>query len=161
MTGQEVQDKLDAVVTDLQTTGKGQTTQFMFRDASNQPQILPLSSDANGVVDAVQLAAIQTFVDTLKDVVTNYNAAVAPVKAASETFKLAKANHQALYDDASTARTALNTALENDANYQAAKTAYDVERNDIEYQNARAAYAENNASENIAELTAAKGSYVG
>ena len=61
MTGQEIQDRLDAIVVDLQTKGKVQT--FFFRDSDNVPNVLPLSSTAQGVVNAGQLADIQAVVE--------------------------------------------------------------------------------------------------
>lgn len=72
MLAMEIQDRLDAIVHDLQFAGKGKTVQLMFRDASNQPHILPLSSNAAGVVDAAQLTAVQTFVNGLKTAADTY-----------------------------------------------------------------------------------------
>lgn len=80
----EIQDRLDAIVHDLQFAGKGKTIQLMFRDASNQPLILPLSSDASGVVNAAQLSAVQTFVTGLKTAADTYNTDTAPYTAKAQ-----------------------------------------------------------------------------
>lgn len=160
MTGQDFQDKLDSIVRDLQTNGKGQTVNILFRGAGNAPQILPLSSDANGVVNAGQLAAIQAFINPLKVIATDYTNARVPVDAALEAFKTAQEPHQALMDAATAARKALTDALDADAAYQTAKTALDTARLDPDYVGFSADYRDGNVSENYAELSSAKGKYV-
>lgn len=160
MTGQDIQDKLDALVVDLQTKGKGQTVQVSVRDVDNSQYVLPLSSDANGVVNNAQLVEIQSFVTQIVPVANAYNAAIAPVRAASEAFKLAQAPHEALITAASTARTNLQTALDADPDYNAAKTALDGERNDAGYIAARDNYAAYNVSEIFGNLGDAKGKYI-
>ncbi|MBX7173927.1 MAG: hypothetical protein K1X72_23355 [Pyrinomonadaceae bacterium] len=72
MTAQDFQDRLDALVLDLQTKGKGKSVNIMFRDAGNEPYVLPLSSDANGVVNAAELANVQGFVNNMKNFATQY-----------------------------------------------------------------------------------------
>jgi hypothetical protein len=160
MTGQDFQDRLDAIVADLQTRGKGQTVNIMFRESSNSPLILPLSSDANGVVNAVQLQAIQDF---LSDVITNaddYETQRAPVSAALEAFKLAQAPHEALMTAATNARKTLSDALEADPAYQTAKQALDTARRAPAYVSAARDYEDFNVSENYAALGQAKGEYI-
>ena len=61
MNGQDFQDKLGAIVNDLQTVGRGRTVEILFRDQMNTSLILPLSSTAAGVVDAAQLDQVQKF----------------------------------------------------------------------------------------------------
>ncbi len=160
MTGLDIQKNLDAVVLDLQTKGKGQTVEMMFRNPDNSSNVLPLSSDAQGVVDVGQLSAIQTVVDALKDAADTYAAQIAPVTAAQADFKYAREQHQQLIDDASTARLALSDALFNDPIYQNAKGALDTARADVGYINASFEYKDLNTSENIAEISRAKGSYL-
>lgn len=160
MTGQDFQDRLDAIILDLQTKGKGQTVNIMFRNSDNTPNILPLSSDANGVVNAAQLAAIQDFIGIMQDVADEYNQAHAPVDAALEAFKTAQAPHQALIEAAATARKNLSDALEADQDYQDAKTALDTARQDLGYIGAASEYKTQHVSENYAELQSAKGKYV-
>ena len=159
MTGQEIQDRLDAIVEDLQTDYKGQYTQIMMRGDDNTANIFSLSSDGAGNVNAIQLAAIQDFIDNLKPLADTYETEYAPVQAASETFRDARAEHQVLIDAASAARVALADALEADASYQTAKTAYDAAREDAGYVAARTAYRTNNVSENYGNLQEARGKY--
>jgi hypothetical protein len=160
MTGQDFQDRLDALVVDLQTNGKGQEVRLMFRGEGNVGNVMTLSSDPNGVVDAAQLAAVQAFIDTLKPSADSYTAELAPVSAASEAFRLAQVPHEALTEAARVARVALQDALAGDADYQAAKTALDAARADAGYIAARDSYNAGNVSENFSELTSAKGKYV-
>ena len=160
MTGQDFQDRLEALVVDLQTVGKGKTVTIMFRDDENATVILPLSSDVSGVVNATQLGEVQYYLNLYKPVADAYETERAPVTAALETFKTEQSGHQALIDAASTARVALATALEADAGYQAAKTALDAARADVGYIDAVEAYRANNVSENFGNLGDAKGKYV-
>ncbi len=160
MTGQDIQDRLDTIVADLQTKGKGQSVNIMFRNPNNSPNILPLSSDANGVVDAAQLAAIQTFVDNLIEPADDLTTFTVPVSAASEAFKTASQPHEPLRVAAQDANAALKTALENDANYQAAKTELETARANLDYIDAQMSYKNLNVSENFAALGQAKGEYV-
>ncbi len=160
MTGQDFQDKLDAIVADLQTVGKGKTINLMFRGLENSPEIFPLSSDVNGVVNAAQLAAIQTFVSDLKPIADTYTTEYAPVTTASEAFKTAQTPHDALTEAARVARVALSDALAADVPYQTAKTTLDTARSDAGYIAARDNYQANNVSENFSELSNAKGKYV-
>lgn len=159
MTGQDFQDKLDALVVDLQTKGKGQTVNIMFRDNTNSPSIFPLSSTAQGVVNAGQLAAIQAVINDLKPMADDYTVNYAPVQTALDNFKTAQAPHEALITAASTARATLQTALDGDNAYQTAKTALDAARADADYISASAAYKSENVSENYSELSNAKGKY--
>lgn len=160
MTGQDIQDRLDALVADLQTKGKGQTVNVMFRNPNNSPNILPLSSDANGVVDAGQLAAIQAVVDGLIQPADDLTTFSAPVMQASEAFKTASQPHEPLRVAAQDANAALKTALENDANYQAARAALDTARANQDYIDAQTSYKNLNVSENFAALGQARGEYV-
>lgn len=160
MTAQDVQTRLDTIVSDLQNKAKGKTTNIMFRDANNLPAIKPLSSDANGVVDAAQLADVQAFVDTLKTALTNYNTASAPVEAATETFKTERTRNLPTIEAARVAAENLKTTLEADAAYTAAKTQVETARSEPGYVSATEVYRNGNISENIAELTQARGAYV-
>jgi hypothetical protein len=121
---------------------------------------LPLSSDAQGVVDAGQLAAIQAFLAPIIDAADDYETNYAPVSAASEAFRAAREVHQGLIDAAAAARTALNDALENDAAYQTAKQTLDGARGNQLYIDARQSYDNLNVSENFAALGQARGEYV-
>ncbi len=159
MTGAEIQARLDALVLDLQTNGKGQSITVGLRNEDNVLADFPLSSDIDGVVNAGQLAAIQNAIDAIKPIADDYELEYGPVKDASEAFRTARGVHQALIDAASAARTALNDALEADVDYQAAKTAYDNARLDPDYVAARTAYKTNNVSENYGNLQEAKGKY--
>ncbi|MDQ3750429.1 MAG: hypothetical protein M3367_15650 [Acidobacteriota bacterium] len=160
MTGQDFQDKLDALVLDLQTVGKGQTIQVPLRNSANVTTIYPLSSDAAGVVNTAQLAAIQAVIDTLKPIATDFSTELAPVRTAGEDFTAARADHQALATAASAARTALSTALAADPAFQTAKTAVDAARSNPDYVAARTAYKDNNVSENYSNLSEARGKYI-
>ncbi len=160
MTGQDMQVRLDAIVADLQTKGKGQSVNIMFRNPNNSPNILPLSSDVNGVVNAAQLAAVQAFIDGLIEPADDLTTYSAPVTAASEAFKTASQPHEPLRVAAQDANVALKTALENDANYQAAKTALETARANLDYIDAQMSYKNLNVSENVAELGSATGQYV-
>lgn len=160
MTGQDFQDKLDAIVTDLQTTGKGQTVSIALRGADNSFTELLLSSSAGGVVVENQLDQIQSFIDAFKPVADNYEARREPVMAALDAFNVRRATHQAAIDAASAARATLNTALEADATYQGLKTALDTARADVDYVAAVSAYQADNISENFGNLGDAKGKYI-
>jgi hypothetical protein len=159
MTGQQLQDALDALVRDLQTTAKGRSVQIPIRDDDNNINVYTLSSDANGVVNAAQLTVLQEMVDSYKPVADAYETARAPVTALSEAFKTAQAPHEGLITAAKTARTNLETALEGDANYQAAKTALDNARSDPAYQAAIQAYKDNSIADFAAQLRLARGEY--
>lgn len=159
MTGQDIQARLDAIVTDLQTTHKGKSVDILVRAEDNTSAIRTLSSDADGVVNAVQLAAIQDFIDNLKPVADTYEAEFAPVKVASETYRLARAEHQVLIDAAQAARIALQDALTADADYQAADTALKALQADVDYVNARSNYQMFNVSENFGNISDARGKY--
>ena len=161
MTGQDIQDKLDEIVADLQTNGKGKTVEILLRAEDNTTIALPLSSDGAGVVDNNQLTAVQNFIDSLKPLADTYETELAPVKAASEIFRTAREVHQQLVDEASAARTALTDALDADQDYQDAKTAYDTARQDAGYIAARNSYKTFNISENFGNLSDAKGKYIG
>lgn len=160
MTGADFQDKLDATVSDLQTAGKGQTVQITLRNNSNELETFPLSSTAQGVVDAAQLATIQSVVDAMKVLADDYAGELVPVSAASETFSTARSAHQVLIDAASAARQTLADALEADQEYQTAKLALDAARADAGYVAAREVYRVNNVGENFGNLGDAKGKYI-
>ncbi len=123
------------------------------------PNVLPLSSTAQGVVNAGQLADIQAVVDGLKTNLDAYNTAYTPVKSALDDFNIVRGNHQVAIDAASAARSALNAELFADANYHAKKAVLDAARLEPDYISARAIYVDQNVSENIVEITQAKGSY--
>ena len=159
MTGVDFQDKLDAIVLDLQTKGKGRYVQVALRDDGNNNQTFTISSDANGVVNAAQLADIQAFINDLKPVADSFTTEYEPVKTASEAFRVASIPHQALSDAATAARVAFQDALNADPNYQATKTALDTARNDPAYIAARDAYQTLNISENFGNISDAKGKY--
>lgn len=161
MRGQDFQDRLDALVADLQTRGKNQTVNVMFRSPTNEAEIMPLSADAQGVVNAAQLAAIQAFIDPLKGFADNADTFSQPVAAASEAFKLAGQPHEALRAAAQTANAALRDALANDPAYQAARAALDSARLNQDYVESQEFYDINNVSENFAALGQAKGEYIG
>ena len=160
MTGQDFQDKLDAIVADLQTNGKNQTVNIMFRNDANAPTVFPLSSDASGVVNAAQLDAIESFLSDILPIADSYAATYAPVQTASEAFRLAQTPHEALIEAARLARATLNDALANDPAYQAARAGLDNARKDPAYVTASEQYRGWNVSENFSELTSAKGKYV-
>lgn len=160
MIGQDFQDKLDAIVEDLQTKGKGQSVEVMLRGIDNTTNIFPLSSDANGIVNAAQLDALRDFITDLKPLADAYETEYAPVKVALDAFKTAQQPHEGLMTAATNARKALSDALAADANYQAAKTALDNARNDADYIAAAEAYKGSNVSENFGNLSDAKGKYV-
>ena len=160
MTGQDFQDKLDAIVLDLQTAGKGKVVKMAFRGADNDTFDMILSSDVNGVVDAAQLAAIQAQIDNLKPLADALETESAPVKAASEAFTTAREVHRNLIDAATDARVALSAALEADQGYQNAKTTYDTARQDPDYVAARTAYKSQNVSENFGNLSDSRGKYL-
>lgn len=159
MTGQNFQERLDAIVSDLQTTGKGQSISIPIRESDNSITVLPLSSDVNGVVNVAQLAEVQAWVDTLGAVADEYTTERAPVMDLLEDYNTARGAHQALIDAASAARVTLNTALENDAAYQTAKTALETARQDADYIDARTNYENNNVSQNYAAFGSARGEY--
>jgi hypothetical protein len=161
MTDQDIQDVLDKIVNDLQTTQKGKTVDIAIRDETGAMGINPLSSDAGGVVNAAQLANIQQTVDALKPIADGYNTAFAPVKVAGQDFKTAQEPHEALITAARDARVALNTALEADQDYQDAKTALDAARLDPDYIAAFDQYKQFNVSENFGNLSDARGKYYG
>lgn len=159
MTGQEIQDRLDAIVKDLQTTQKGKGVEIALRDEGGAMSIYGLSSDANGVVNQAQLNNLQSAIDYLKPVADAYETRYAPVKTASETFRIAREVHQPLIDEATNARNALNAALEADQNYQTAKTNYETASQDPQYIAARDQYKLYNTSENFGNLSDARGKY--
>lgn len=160
MNSVDFQDKLDAIVVDLQTSGKGRTIQAMFRGINNQTVVLPLSSDAFGVVDGNQLTDVQGFVNSLKPIADTYEAERAPVMAASEAFNLRRATHQVSIDKASAARITLQDELLADTQYQTLSAALDAARTDNGYIQATTDYKTSNVSENFSELSSAKGKYV-
>lgn len=160
MTGQDIQTRLDAIVTDLQTTQRGKSTQIAFRDSADALSIFPLSSDINGVVDAAQLAAIDNFLTNVKTFANDYEAAYTPVRTASTELSTARQPHQANLDAATSARQTANTALAEDATYQTALANYEAARNDAAFLNARNGYQNWNVSENYNNLQDARGNYV-
>lgn len=159
MTEQDFQDKLNAIVQDLQTNGKGMTTQYRYRTDDGNLTVLPLSSDANGSINAAQYAAVSNMINSFADEAENYNTNYAPVKATSEAYNTARSAHQTLIDTAAASRAALTAALDADANCQAAKTAVDTARSSPAYRNALLGYRSQNISENYNNLIDAKGKY--
>ena len=159
MTGQEIQERLDMIVTDLQTTQKGKAVDVGVRGVEGGLKIHTISSDGRGSVDQAQLAEVQTIVDSLKPVADAYETERAPVTAAGEVFRDARAVHQPLIDAYAAARDAMNDAFEADANYQAALTAYNDARNDPEYIAARNNYRDYSVSENYGNLGEARQNY--
>lgn len=160
MTGQDFQDKLNEITTDLATDAKGRTVQIMFRNPDNTANVMSLSSSANGTIDADQLNPIQAVVDGLKVAADAYETNIQPVKTASAAFTAARVPHEAKSDAATAARVSLAADLDADANYQTAKANYDSARSAVSYVNARSEYSNLNLSENFSELTQAKGSYI-
>lgn len=160
MTGQEIQDKLDKIVADLQTTNKGFSTEIAFRQANGLLAVLPISADSAGIVDTAQLGAIQNVLNPIKAAADTYDTEYVSVKSASEAFSTARDAHQALIDQAKTARDNLSAALDADADYVNAKTAYDAAREAAAYIAARADYKDVNVSENYNNLSDARGNYV-
>jgi hypothetical protein len=158
MTGQDFQDKLDAIVLDLQTSFPNHSVQISLRGAGNVITVFSLSSVA-GVVNGAQLGAIQDVLDDLKPIADSYTTERVPVTSALETFKTERAGNQVAIDAASAARIALSTALLADADYQTAKTALDTARAGATYVTALTAYQSNNVSENFGNLSEARGNY--
>ena len=120
MTGQDFQDKLDAIVLDLQTVAKGKTAKIAIRGSNNDVTNFSLSSDVAGVVNAGQLALIQAEIDAIKPMADNYILQRGPVRQAAGTFNAARQPHLSLINAATSARTALNVALLADGDYQVA-----------------------------------------
>lgn len=160
MNGQDFQDRLDAIVEDLQTKGKGQTVQIALRGGDNISQTFELSSDAQGAVDANQLSAVQNFIDDMKPLADAYTGALAPVSAASEAFRIEREGHRALIDAYAAARDAMNFAFNHDAAYQAARAALEAAQTAPAYVAARDAYRGGNVSENYGNLQEARGKYL-
>ena len=160
MTGADFQLKLDAIVTDLQTVGKGQTVQVLARGSDNQSVIFPLSSSVTGVINAAQFNSLTAFVGGLKPIADFYESRRLPVVEATEAFNLRRATHQMAIDAASAARVALNTELMADSDYQSLSAALEAARTDPPYVQAVSDYRDGNVSENYAELSSAKGKYV-
>lgn len=160
MVGQDFYDKLSAIIQDLQTKGKGQTINIMFRNPDNTPNVMPLSSDINGVVNTAQWSAVETFINTLVPTANQYAQTYGPVQTALDAFKTAQAPHEAAITAATNARKALNDALMADTAYQNAKASLDAARANVDYIAARDAYVSKNVSENFAELSNVKGAYV-
>lgn len=158
MTGQDFQDRFDALLDDLQKAPADRAAHILFRSADGTPQVFPITK-AGQVINPAQVAAAQAFIDTLKPIADTYEAEFTPVRGLSETFRLARAVHQPLIDAAQTARIALQTALEADADYQAADTALRNAQTDPDYIVARTAYQNNNVSENFGNLSDARGKY--
>lgn len=160
MTGQDFQDKLDAIVLDLKTAGRGGTVEISLRSPTNAVNEFALSSNAEGVVNATQLAEIQTAVNNLKPIADEYEIERAPVQAALEEFNARRATHQAVIDAASAARQTMQDELEADETYQNLKTTLDTARADADYIAAVENYRVSNVSENFGNLGDAKGKYV-
>ena len=160
MTGQDITDRLDAIVQDLQTTQKGKLATIALRNDASVVSIFSLSSDNAGNVNAAELAAINDFISQIEGLADTYEAQYAPVSDASETYRAALEPHQALAAAATQARKDYNDAILADAAVQTAKTAYDVVRLDPDYINARDAYRTWNVSENYGNLQEARGKYV-
>jgi hypothetical protein len=162
MTGQEIQDRLDELVTDIETFADGADygVAVAVRGSDNGMNIMSLDTSNAGSVNPTQLTAIQSVLDTIKPIADTFATEYEAVRTASEAFKTERAKHQTLIDAASAARIALNDALEADTAYQAAKTALDTARSDVDYVNARTAYKANHVSEVYGNLAEAKGNYV-
>lgn len=159
MTGQQIQNVINAIFTDLQTDFKGFKTEIMIRNEMDAATILPISSDAGGNLKTDEVDAIKRFFDGQKDNADAYAAAYAPVQNASQAFRDVRGVHQTLIDTATAAREALADALEADADYQTAKAAYDAARTDPAYVTARDFYRDHNVSENYGNLQDARGKY--
>ena len=159
MTGSQIQDALEAIKTDLQTTQKGKTVDIMLRNSDGSSEVFTLSSDGAGTVNAGQLSLIQSFIDGLKPVADSYDAEYQTVKSTGQTFRTKRYAHIGLINAANQARNDLADALEADAEYQTAKTAYDQARVDADYVAARDAYKDGNLSENYGNLKDARGNY--
>ena len=160
MTGQDIQDRVDAIVQDLQTTYKGATVDIAVRYEDNVTGIRQLSSDVNGNINAGQLASLNAVLAEMKTYADGYDLEYADVSAASEAYREALKPHAALATAATAARKAYNDAIEADGAVQAAKLAYDNARLDVDYINARDLYRTYNVSENYGNLGDARGKYV-
>lgn len=162
MTGQDFQDKLNAIVLDLQTAGKGQTVNIAMRGLNGAVSVFPLSSSVGGVVSQAQLAAINGFLadNSILDAANSYADARPIIDAPLAAFKAALQPHTALSEAATLARKNFNDALAADASYQAAKTTLDNARTDADYISSVAAYKESYVSENFGNLSDAKGKYI-
>ncbi len=159
MTGQDFQLKLDAIVRDLQTVGKGRTVTITLRAPDNSVTNLPLSSTAEGMVSRGELTAIKNFIAPLKESADSFFSASAPVAAASEAFRTAGVPFTALADAATLARKSLSDAQFADPVYQAAKSALENARLEPNYLDAKYAYESQNTVENFGNLGDAKGKY--
>ena len=160
MTGQDIGSKVDALVADLQTKGRGQTINILFRNPDNSPRIMPLSSDASGVVNVAQLAAIRTFLTGTMDAATNLATLSVPVTNASNDIKEALVQHEALITASQTASKALSEALLSDDSYQSFKRNLAEAQADADYISATLAYKNQNVAQNYAALISAKGEYI-
>ena len=111
MTGIDFQNKLDALVEDLQKKGKVRSIEIPGRTTNNTTGIFNLSSDANGVVNASELNQVQNFIDPLKLIADNYEVEYEPVKSASEALRLAQMPHEALITAASATASSVSLNL--------------------------------------------------
>lgn len=160
MTGQDFQDKLDAIVGDLQTTAKGRECKILVRGEDNDASIFTLSSDSGGVVNAAQLANLQGTLDTFKQIADEYEAQRGLYTPQLDAFKSAREAHQPLIDAAALANKNLRDALEADAAYQTAAAALEAARADPDYIAAVTGYKTYNVSENYGNLSEARGKYL-
>lgn len=159
MTGLQFQQRLAAIVTDLQTTQKGNGTNIMFRDNTNTLNTFPLTADETGAVNQAELTPIQNHVDSLADYADDFITASLPVKTATSGFKAAQSPHQNLINAVSNANAALASALASDPTYQAAKSALDAARRNVNYINAGIDMKNENVTENYNELLTARSAY--
>lgn len=162
MTGQDILDRVDALVVDLQTRGKGQTVNVVFRSANNETDIYTLSSNAAGVINAQQLRILQDAIATanLVSIADDYTASLVPIQQAADNLRTAEMPHESLALRATQARKALSDAYFNDPAYQTAKMELETARLNPDYIAARTAYDNQNVSENYAALGNAKGEYI-
>ena len=159
MTGQDIQDRLDAIVTDLQTNFKGSQVDVMLRGDDGAALTFTLSSDANGIVDVAQHGAIQDFINLLKPTADDYETRRGVYTPFLDAFKTAQEPHKPLMDAAAAARVALQSALDADAGYQTAKTNLEAARTDIAYVESVQTYSAKCVSENFGNLQEARGKY--
>lgn len=159
MTGIEIQQRLEAIIVDLQTVGKGLGIVIVFRGSNNAALEFPLSSDNQGVINDTERENLQAFVDGLKLIADNYAFPNGLVQNSANALKAATLPHEALIEAARVAREAVNAVLAADSVYQAAKTQLDNDRADVDYITFGEQFRQNNVSENYAELANAKGKY--
>ncbi len=159
MTGAEIQAALDGLVADMSGV-PSKTANISFRDSTNALSPYQITTNAQGVVNAQEVADVQSFIDGMKTAADAFQTEKTPVVSASEAFRVQRATHLTSINAAKAARTALDTELLSDSTYQTLKTSLDTAKSDAGYVAAVSAYNLNNVSENFSNLREAKGKYV-